>query len=226
MVPILDEIIHDAAETGVQHVMIAMAHRGRLNVLAHILQKPYTQVLAEFKDPLFTRSWRIDLGWMGDVKYHAGARVETTHDDLPKQIIISMPPNPSHLEAVDPVLNGMARAAETSASNPGAPIVDKGQGAGDPDPRRFRVPGPGRGGRDVEPVAPRRLRRWRDHSPHRQQPARVHDRSRGIIQHQLCERAGARLQDSNHHVNADDPVACIEAARLAIAYRSASSWIT
>jgi 2-oxoglutarate dehydrogenase E1 component len=76
MVPILDEIIHDAAEGGVQHVMIAMAHRGRLNVLAHILQKPYTQVLAEFKDPLFTRSWRIDLGWMGDVKYHAGARVE------------------------------------------------------------------------------------------------------------------------------------------------------
>ena len=46
MVPILDEIIHDAAEGGVQHVMIAMAHRGRLNVLAHIMQKPYSQVLA------------------------------------------------------------------------------------------------------------------------------------------------------------------------------------
>ena len=52
MVPIIDEIIHDAAENGVQHVMIAMAHRGRLNVLAHILQKPYSQVLAEFKDPM------------------------------------------------------------------------------------------------------------------------------------------------------------------------------
>ena len=57
--------------------MIAMAHRGRLNVLAHILQKPYAQILAEFKDPLFTRSGRIDLGWMGDVKYHAGARYES-----------------------------------------------------------------------------------------------------------------------------------------------------
>ena len=56
MIPILDEIIHDAAETGVQHVMIAMAHRGRLNVLAHILQKPYAQILAEFKDPLFSRA--------------------------------------------------------------------------------------------------------------------------------------------------------------------------
>ena len=50
MIPILDEIIHDAASAGVQHVMIAMAHRGRLNVLAHIMQKPYAQVLAEFKD--------------------------------------------------------------------------------------------------------------------------------------------------------------------------------
>ena len=74
MIPILDEIISDAAAAGVQHVMIAMAHRGRLNVLAHVMQKPYAQVLAEFKDPLFARSARIDLGWMGDVKYHAGAR--------------------------------------------------------------------------------------------------------------------------------------------------------
>ena len=76
MIPILDEIIGDAAAAGVRHVMIAMAHRGRLNVLAHILQKPYAQILAEFKDPLFARSGRIDLGWMGDVKYHAGARYE------------------------------------------------------------------------------------------------------------------------------------------------------
>ena len=74
MVPILDEIIHDAAEGGVQHVMIAMAHRGRLNVLAHILQKPYAQILAEFKDPILANRLRVDLGWMGDVKYHAGAR--------------------------------------------------------------------------------------------------------------------------------------------------------
>ena len=66
MVPVLDEIIHDAAEGGVQHVMIAMAHRGRLNVLAHILGKPYTQVLAEFKDPIL--KLRVDLGFMGDVK--------------------------------------------------------------------------------------------------------------------------------------------------------------
>ncbi len=127
MVPIIDEIIHDAAEGGVQHVMIAMAHRGRLNVLAHILQKPYTQILAEFKDPLLKDRLRVDLGWMGDVKYHAGARIEAQPEGLPKQVVISMPPNPSHLEAVDPVLNGMARAAATSVDQPGPAIVDKGK---------------------------------------------------------------------------------------------------
>ena len=54
---------------------------------------------------------------MGDVKYHAGARIEARPDGLPKQVVISMPPNPSHLEAVDPVLNGMARAAATTAES-------------------------------------------------------------------------------------------------------------
>ncbi|MEZ5421426.1 MAG: hypothetical protein R2708_29370, partial [Vicinamibacterales bacterium] len=68
MIPVLDEIIADAAAGGVKHVLIAMAHRGRLNVLAHVMRKPYAQILAEFKDPLFSRSSRIDLGWMGDVK--------------------------------------------------------------------------------------------------------------------------------------------------------------
>src|ERR671912_1263960 len=121
MIPILDEIISDAATGGVQHVMIAMAHRGRLNVLAHVTQKPYPQVLAEFKDPLFGRSGRIDLGWMGDVKYHAGARHEVAHDGRPQSLTISIPPNPSHLEAVDPVLVGMARAAATSVNKPGKP---------------------------------------------------------------------------------------------------------
>jgi 2-oxoglutarate dehydrogenase E1 component len=179
MVPILDEIIHDAAEGGVQHVMIAMAHRGRLNVLAHVLQKPYTQILAEFKDPIL--KLRVDLGFMGDVKYHAGARVEAQPDGLPKQVVISMPPNPSHLEAVDPLLNGMARAAATTA-----------------DPRRRCIPRPGHRCRDAQSVAARRLRRRRHHPHHRQQPARVHYRSGRVVQHQLRERPGARFQDPDH----------------------------
>jgi 2-oxoglutarate dehydrogenase E1 component len=72
--PILDEVIADAADAGTEHVLLGMAHRGRLNVLAHVLQKPYAQILAEFKDPVRKRTaYRIDLGWTGDVKYH-GAR--------------------------------------------------------------------------------------------------------------------------------------------------------
>src|SRR5918996_114240 len=84
MIPVLDEVIAEAAEAGIRYILIGMAHRGRLNVLAHILQKPYAQILAEFKDPLFARSGRIELGWMGDVKYHAGARYVADGDGRPQ----------------------------------------------------------------------------------------------------------------------------------------------
>jgi len=219
MVPILDEIIHDAAENGVQHVMIAMAHRGRLNVLAHILQKPYSQVLAEFKDPIPGTRLRVDLGWMGDVKYHAGARVETHHDDLPKQVIISMPPNPSHLEAVDPVLNGMARAAATAADQPGPPVVDKGKVLAILIHGDAAFPGQG--------IVAETLNL-----------SRLDGYDVGGIIHIIANNQLGFTTDPEDsfstsyasglargfkvpitHVNADDAVACIEAARLAIAYR-------
>jgi 2-oxoglutarate dehydrogenase E1 component len=219
MVPILDEIIHDAAETGVQHVMIAMAHRGRLNVLAHILQKPYTQILAEFKDPIFSKQLRVDLGWMGDVKYHAGARTEARPDGLPKQVIISMPPNPSHLEAVDPVLNGMARAAATSVAVPGAPAVDKGKVLAILIHGDAAFPGQG--------IVAETLNL-----------SRLEGYDVGGIIHIIANNQLGFTTDPEEsfstsyasglargfkipitHVNADDAVACIEAARLAIAYR-------
>ena len=83
-----------------------MAHRGRLNVLAHVLGKPYAQILAEFKDPVMARTgYRIDLGWTGDVKYHAGALRQFDADTQ-----VSMAPNPSHLEFVNPVIEGSTRA--------------------------------------------------------------------------------------------------------------------
>ena len=66
---------------------------------------------------------------MGDVKYHAGARYEVDDDGRPQSLIISMPPNPSHLEAVDPVLDGMARAAATPVDAPGQPAAAPGHGA-------------------------------------------------------------------------------------------------
>lgn len=219
MVPILDEIIHDAAESGVQHVMIAMAHRGRLNVLAHVLQKPYSQILAEFKDPILANRLRVDLGWMGDVKYHAGARVEAKPDGLPKQVVISMPPNPSHLEAVDPVLNGMARAAATTTDRPGAPIVDKGKVLAILIHGDAAFPGQG--------IVAETLNL-----------SRLEGYDVGGIIHIIANNQLGFTTDPEEsfstsyasglargfkipitHVNADDPVACIEAARLAIAYR-------
>lgn len=219
MVPILDEIVHDAAEGGVQHVMIAMAHRGRLNVLAHILQKPYSQILAEFKDPILKDRLRVDLGWMGDVKYHAGARVEARPEGLPKHVIVSMPPNPSHLEAVDPVLNGMARAAATTASRPGAPVVDKGkvlailihgdaafpgQGIVAETLNLSRLDGYDVGG-IIHIIANNQLGFTTD-----PEDSFSTSYASGLAR-------GFKIPIT--HVNADDPVACIEAARLAIAYR-------
>src|SRR5262249_18242668 len=120
MVPILDEVISSAAEIGIHNMLIGMAHRGRLNVLAHILNKPYSQILAEFKDPLQAPKFREDLGWTGDVKYHKGERREVKGGER-IDLIIAMAPNPSHLEAVDPVVVGMARAAGTQVDQAGPP---------------------------------------------------------------------------------------------------------
>lgn len=67
-VPILDEIIGDAAEAGASSMFIGMAHRGRLNIMAHVLNKPYAQILAEFKDPVKKDHFEEDMSWTGDVK--------------------------------------------------------------------------------------------------------------------------------------------------------------
>jgi 2-oxoglutarate dehydrogenase E1 component len=120
LVPILDEIIRGAADHGARHAVLGMAHRGRLNVLAHVLNKPYAEILAAFKDPVAAKSFRTDLGWTGDVKYHAGGRTAASGG----QLYVTLAPNPSHLEAVDPVVVGMARAAGTTADHPGASRFD------------------------------------------------------------------------------------------------------
>ena len=171
-----------------------MAHRGRLNVMAHVLNKPYAQILAEFKDPVSSRNFREDMAWTGDVKYHAGALRAIRGGEL-LDLVVSMPPNPSHLEAIDPVVEGMARAAGTIADGGGAPKFDPARSAADPDPWRRRVPRPGRGRRDAESEPAARLLDRRHDPRHRQQPARVHDRRGGFVQHLVRERAGARVQD-------------------------------
>ena len=112
------------------------------------------------------------------------------------QMFVTMAPNPSHLEAVNPVVVGMARAAGTLADRAGrAASSTAAMHAADADSRRRGVSRPGHRGRDAEPVAARRLRHRRHDPHHRQQPARVHGHARRVLQHQLRQRPGARLQD-------------------------------
>jgi len=101
----LDAIITEAAENDVQEVVMGMAHRGRLNVLANILQKTYEQIFTEFEGNAPTDS---TMG-SGDVKYHLGFKSDVTTLNN-KKINLQLTPNPSHLEAVNPVVEGFARA--------------------------------------------------------------------------------------------------------------------
>jgi len=121
LVPMLDAIIHEAAVVGTREVVMGMAHRGRLNVLAHILGKPYGQILTEFgvqkKDEGVAVSGTGAQGWTGDVKYHMGAEREYKENGSSKAMPITLAPNPSHLEYVDPVVVGRARAAQENRTS-------------------------------------------------------------------------------------------------------------
>ena len=103
-IPALDAMINKAAEMGVVEVMIGMAHRGRLNVLANVMQKTYGQIFNEFEGNLPDQVWGD-----GDVKYHMGFASQITAENGEK-VHLKLAPNPSHLEAVNPVVEGYIRA--------------------------------------------------------------------------------------------------------------------
>jgi 2-oxoglutarate dehydrogenase E1 component len=107
LIPLLDALVEKAADDGVREVIFGMAHRGRLNVLANILDKPYQEIFSEFEDNFLPESMDGD----GDVKYHVGFSNDVTsaHGN---RIHLSLTPNPSHLEAVDPVVEGRTRAKQ------------------------------------------------------------------------------------------------------------------
>jgi 2-oxoglutarate dehydrogenase E1 component len=216
LVPVLDEIISGAADTGARHAVIGMAHRGRLNVLAHILEKPYAQILAEFKDPVLGERLRVDIGWMGDVKYHAGARTSSPRGHT----FVTMPPNPSHLEAVNPVVAGMARAAGTYADEPGParfssaatlPVLIHGdaafpgQGIVAETLNLSRLDGYDTGG-SIHIIANNQL-------GFTATPSESYSTS-------YASGLARGFKIPIVHVNADDPAACLEAARLAWEYRA------
>ena len=219
LVPVLDEVIAEAAESGISHIIIGMAHRGRLNVMAHVLNKPYAQILAEFKDPVHSKSFHEDMAWTGDVKYHMGAH-RAVQDGEEVNLHVSMPPNPSHLEAIDPVVTGMARAAGTSPYKPGEPpfhpesvlpilihgdAAFPGQGIVAETLNFGRLPGYQVGG-TIHIIANNQL-------GFTTTPEDAYSTS-------YASGLARGFKMPIVHVNADDPESCVAVSRLAFAYRS------
>ncbi len=107
MVPALEAVIKYGGQYGVQEIVFGMAHRGRLNVLANVMAKPYHVIFHEFSGGSANPE---DVGGSGDVKYHLGTSTDREFDGI--NVHMSLVPNPSHLEAVDPVVLGKVRAQQ------------------------------------------------------------------------------------------------------------------
>jgi 2-oxoglutarate dehydrogenase E1 component len=117
MIPMLDETIELAAESGAHGIVLGMAHRGRLNVLAHTVGMPYEYILREFEGERTIEAVAADPeGGTGDVKYHLAAH--GTRSTAHGKIGVRLVANPSHLEAVNPVVEGRTRAEQTDRSTP------------------------------------------------------------------------------------------------------------
>ena len=217
LVPMLDQLIELVAASGTQLLEIGMAHRGRLNVLAHVVGLPYAAILADFERSRPTAEAEPPQeGETSDVKYHRGA--EGVHAAAGGPILVRVSANPSHLEAIDPVIEGRARAEQTDRSAPGTaqdttvavPLLIHGdaafaaQGVVAETFNLARLDGYTTGGTihliannqigfTVEPTAGRST----DYAS---------DLAKGFDVPIV-------------HVNADDPEACLGAVRLAVAYR-------
>jgi multifunctional 2-oxoglutarate metabolism enzyme len=210
-VPVLDEICEAAAQTGLDEVCIGMAHRGRLNVLANIVGKKYSQIFREFEGNIDPRT----VQGSGDVKYHLGADGEFIAGSGEK-IKVSVAANPSHLEAVDPVLEGIARAKQDvldkGAAYPVLPLLVHGDAA-------FAGQGV-----VAETLNLSQLRGYRTggtiHLVVNNQVGFT--TSPGSSRSSLyCTDVARMVQAPIFHVNGDDPEACIRVARLAFEYRQA-----
>ncbi len=127
LIPSLDAVIERGSELGIEEFVIGMAHRGRLNVLANILEKPYEKIFKEF----YGKEYEDDIE-LGDVKYHLGYENEIS-TDTGKKVKLKLVPNPSHLETVAPIVQGMVRSRINSYKEGGykkvAPIVIHGDAA-------------------------------------------------------------------------------------------------
>jgi len=116
VIPLLDHLVEKAAEMSMQQIVIGMAHRGRLNVLANVFEKPLENIFTEFTD-----NERYKIIGEGDVKYHKGY---TTYRHMPNGMVrISLASNPSHLEAVNPVVEGKSRARQDRLEGDGEQLI-------------------------------------------------------------------------------------------------------
>lgn len=210
-VAVIDEIAEAAAQAKLDEVCIGMAHRGRLNVLANIVGKSYNQIFREFEGNIDPRT----VQGSGDVKYHLGAEGEFVAGSGDK-IKVSVAANPSHLETVDPVLEGIARAKQDVLNRGGEypvlPLLVHGDAA-------FAGQGV-----VAETLNLSQLRGYRTGGT-------VHlvinnqvgfTTSPGSSRSTLyCTDVARMVQAPIFHVNGDDPEACIRVARLAFEYRQA-----
>ena len=222
LVPMLDQIIRDAAAAETREVVIGMAHRGRLNVLTHILGKPYAAIVAEFESAKQDTGASVagggTQGWTGDVKYHLGAQrtySEAGAADMP----VTLAPNPSHLEFVNPVVEGRARAAQEMRDQPGKIVRDSGRSMAIQIHGDAAFPGQGIVAETLN------LSQLRGYSI----GGTIHiivNNQIGFTTNPRDSRSTLSASDLAKgfeipivHVNADDPEACIAAARMAFAYR-------
>ena len=210
-IPLIDEVCEAAAEAGLDEVTMGMAHRGRLNVLANIVGKKYSQIFREFEGNIDPRT----VQGSGDVKYHLGAEGEFLAGSG-DQIKVSVAANPSHLEAVDPVLEGIARAKQDmlnrGADYPVLPLLIHGDAA-------FAGQGV-----VAETLNLSQLRGYRTggtiHLVVNNQVGFT--TSPGSSRSSLyCTDVARMVQAPIFHVNGDDPEACIRVARLSFEYRQA-----
>src|SRR6266571_1003329 len=217
LVPMLDLTIELAGQAGARRVVLGMAHRGRLNVLAHIVGLPYETIFAEFEGGRPVEETLTPEGGTGDVKYHHGADgVYQTAAGKPVNITLS--PNPSHLEAVNPVVEGRARANQTNRRGKepihdgtvAVPVLIHGdasfaaQGVVAETFNLARLKGYTTGG-TIHLIANNQLGFTTDPREGRSTDY-ASDLAKGFDVPIV-------------HVNADDPEACLAAARLAMAYR-------
>ncbi len=210
-IPALDAIINKAAELGTEEVVIGMAHRGRLNVLANILGKTYEQLFNEFEGNAIPEDFTMGDG---DVKYHLGfsSIVDTPSGN---KVNLQLAPNPSHLEAVDPVVQGYTRAKldvlYKSDSNKVLPIVIHGdsavagQGVVYEMVQMGQLPGYNVGG-IIHFVINNQVGFTTDFDDARSS--------------NYCTSVAATTESPVLHVNGDDPEAVVFAVELAVEYRN------